>query len=47
MDGSDSDVNVALETALMEDTGWYKANYEMASELTWGKNLGCDFVMKS
>jgi Leishmanolysin len=29
------------------DTGWYRANYEMASELSWGKNLGCDFVMKS
>lgn len=29
------------------DTGWYKANYEMAGELTWGRNLGCEFVMKS
>lgn len=33
--------------ALMEDTGWYKANYSMAEPLTWGKGLGCDFVMKS
>lgn len=36
-----------ITLALMEDTGWYKANYEMASDLSWGKNLGCDFVMKS
>ena len=36
-----------ITLALMEDTGWYKANYDMASDLTWGKNLGCDFVMKS
>lgn len=33
--------------ALLEDTGWYTANYSMAEPLTWGKNLGCDFVMKS
>lgn len=36
-----------LTLALMEDTGWYKANYSMAQDLSWGKNLGCDFVMKS
>lgn len=36
-----------LTLALMEDTGWYKANYSMAQDLFWGKNLGCDFVMKS
>jgi len=30
--------------ALMEDTGWYKANYSMAESLDWGKNLGCNFV---
>lgn len=36
-----------ITLALMEDTGWYKANYDMSSDLTWGKNLGCDFVMKS
>lgn len=33
--------------ALMEDTGWYRANYSMATPLTWGRGLGCDFVMKS
>ncbi|XP_022336666.2 leishmanolysin-like peptidase [Crassostrea virginica] len=33
--------------ALMEDTGWYQVNYNMAEELEWGRNLGCDFVFKS
>lgn len=36
-----------ITLALMEDTGWYVANYSMAGDMTWGKNLGCDFVMKS
>ena len=33
--------------AFLEDTGWYVANYSNAEELSWGKNLGCDFVKKS
>ena len=33
--------------ALMEDTGWYLPNYEMAEELKWGAGLGCDFALKS
>ncbi|XP_050314645.1 leishmanolysin-like peptidase [Anthonomus grandis grandis] len=36
-----------ITLALMEDTGWYTANYSMAGAMSWGKNLGCDFVMKS
>ncbi|KAL1492801.1 hypothetical protein ABEB36_010985 [Hypothenemus hampei] len=36
-----------ITLALMEDTGWYTVNYSMAEEMSWGKNLGCDFVMKS
>ncbi|XP_028599784.2 leishmanolysin-like peptidase isoform X1 [Podarcis muralis] len=36
-----------ITLALMEDTGWYKANYNMAEKLDWGKDKGCDFVMKS
>ncbi|XP_049820821.1 leishmanolysin-like peptidase [Aethina tumida] len=36
-----------ITLALMEDTGWYIANYSMAEEMSWGKGLGCDFVMKS
>ncbi|PAV59330.1 hypothetical protein WR25_15669 [Diploscapter pachys] len=36
-----------ITLALLEDSGWYKPNYEMAEELHWGKNLGCDFAMKS
>jgi leishmanolysin-like peptidase len=31
----------------MEDTGWYRANYSMAQPLSWGKDFGCDFAMKS
>jgi hypothetical protein len=33
-----------LTLALMEDTGWYKANYTQASANPWGLNAGCDFV---
>ncbi|CAD0207017.1 unnamed protein product [Chrysodeixis includens] len=33
--------------ALMEDTGWYRANYEHATPLDWGRNLGCKFSMAS
>uniref|UniRef100_A0A8D0LBB6 Leishmanolysin-like peptidase n=1 Tax=Sphenodon punctatus TaxID=8508 RepID=A0A8D0LBB6_SPHPU len=36
-----------ITLALMEDTGWYKANYSMAEKLDWGRGRGCDFVMKS
>lgn len=36
-----------ITLALMEDSGWYKVNYSMASPLSWGRGLGCDFVMKS
>lgn len=36
-----------ITLALMEDTGWYIANYSMAEPMLWGKGLGCDFVMKS
>ncbi|XP_056649563.1 leishmanolysin-like peptidase isoform X2 [Monodelphis domestica] len=36
-----------ITLALMEDTGWYKANYSMAETLDWGRGKGCDFVMKS
>ncbi|XP_023338328.1 leishmanolysin-like peptidase, partial [Eurytemora carolleeae] len=36
-----------ITMALMEDTGWYLPNYEMAEELKWGAGLGCDFALKS
>lgn len=36
-----------ITLALLEDTGWYIANYSMAGEMSWGRALGCDFVMKS
>ncbi|XP_055902649.1 leishmanolysin-like peptidase isoform X2 [Eupeodes corollae] len=36
-----------ITLALMEDSGWYKANFSMASPLSWGKGLGCTFAMRS
>ncbi|XP_066431385.1 leishmanolysin-like peptidase [Eleutherodactylus coqui] len=36
-----------ITLALMEDTGWYRANYSMAQKLDWGRGKGCDFAMKS
>ncbi|XP_043929619.1 leishmanolysin-like peptidase [Protopterus annectens] len=36
-----------ITLAMMEDTGWYKANYSMAEKLDWGQGMGCDFVNKS
>uniref|UniRef100_A0A6I8PNS1 Leishmanolysin-like peptidase n=1 Tax=Ornithorhynchus anatinus TaxID=9258 RepID=A0A6I8PNS1_ORNAN len=36
-----------LTLALMEDTGWYRANYSMAQRLDWGRGQGCHFVTKS
>ncbi|XP_076974178.1 leishmanolysin-like peptidase isoform X2 [Tamandua tetradactyla] len=36
-----------ITLALMEDTGWYKANYSMAEKLDWGRGVGCDFVRRS
>ncbi|XP_053554020.1 leishmanolysin-like peptidase [Bombina bombina] len=36
-----------ITLALMEDTGWYRANYRMAERLDWGRGKGCDFAMKS
>lgn len=32
--------------ALLEDSGWYTANYELAENFL-GNNKGCDFVQKS
>ena len=36
-----------ITMALMEDTGWYMPNYELADELKWGRGLGCDFALQS
>ncbi|TNN69600.1 Leishmanolysin-like peptidase [Liparis tanakae] len=36
-----------LTLALLEDSGWYRADYSRAQRLDWGRGLGCDFVMKS
>jgi len=33
-----------LTLALMEDSGWYSANYSFAELSPWGHGVGCDFV---
>ncbi|XP_019458050.1 PREDICTED: uncharacterized protein LOC109358336 [Lupinus angustifolius] len=33
-----------MTLALLEDSGWYKANYSMADSLDWGRNQGTEFV---
>ena len=35
-----------LTLALMEDSGWYAANYSKADVSPWGHGAGCDFVRK-
>ena len=30
--------------AALEDSGWYKANYTLSSERTFGSGAGCDFL---
>ncbi|KAL7567748.1 hypothetical protein ACA910_012080 [Epithemia clementina (nom. ined.)] len=34
----------SLTLALMEDSGWYKANYTVSEMSPWGLAAGCDFV---
>ena len=36
-----------ITLALMDDTGWYRANYSMAEELDWGRGKGCVFAKAS
>ncbi|KAL5987126.1 hypothetical protein ACLOJK_041122 [Asimina triloba] len=33
-----------MTLALLEDSGWYQANYSMADRLDWGRYQGTDFV---
>ncbi|XP_052746381.1 leishmanolysin-like peptidase isoform X2 [Bicyclus anynana] len=33
--------------AMMEDTGWYRADYAHSTPLDWGRGLGCNFAMTS
>ncbi|CAH0757706.1 unnamed protein product [Diatraea saccharalis] len=33
--------------ALLEDTGWYRAEYSRADPLHWGRGRGCSFAMQS
>ncbi|KAK7092948.1 leishmanolysin-like peptidase [Littorina saxatilis] len=36
-----------ITLAMMEDTGWYKADFSKAGDYEWGRGLGCDFVTTS
>ena len=36
-----------LTLALLEDSGWYKANYDMSDMSTFGLGAGCPFVEES
>ena len=40
----DTNVLSPLTLALMEDSGWYKANYTMSRISPWGLGAGCNFV---
>ncbi|KAL3639226.1 hypothetical protein CASFOL_017133 [Castilleja foliolosa] len=33
-----------MTLALLEDSGWYRANYSMADRLEWGRRQGTEFV---
>ncbi|KAM7279442.1 hypothetical protein ACFE04_006576 [Oxalis oulophora] len=33
-----------MTLALLEDSGWYQANYSVADRLDWGRNQGTEFV---
>ena len=33
--------------ALLEDSGWYLANYELAEPAYWGKWEGCVFITEN
>jgi leishmanolysin-like peptidase len=30
--------------AAVEDTGWFKCNYDYTGPMNWGKNKGCGFL---
>ncbi|WKY08738.1 hypothetical protein Q1695_007897 [Nippostrongylus brasiliensis] len=36
-----------LTLALLEDSGWYRVNYDKAENMTWGRGRGCSFAKKS
>ena len=36
-----------ITLALLEDSGWYRPDYQAATTLAFGHRLGCDFAKKS
>jgi len=41
---SSTNILSPLTLGLLEDSGWYKANFTMSSVSPWGHGSGCDFV---
>jgi len=41
-----TNIFTSLTLALLEDSGWYKADYAMTRMSPWGLGAGCDFVEK-
>jgi len=41
-----TNVHSPLTLALMEDSGWYVANYTNAKILPWGHGVGCNFLSR-
>ena len=37
----------AFTLALLEDSGWYKANYQKAEPIIFGQGEGCEFIYKT
>jgi len=33
-----------ISLALLEDSGWYRVEYDHAEDLEWGRGMGCSFV---
>jgi hypothetical protein len=37
----------SIGLAILEDSGWYIVNYQVASLPEWGKGKGCAFTLQS
>jgi hypothetical protein len=42
--GSENSILSSITLGLLEDSGWYKVDYNMAGNLVWGKGQGCAFL---
>jgi hypothetical protein len=37
----------AITLGLLEDSGWYQPQYQLADRMEWGSGAGCDFVERN